>query len=451
MKKIFLYTLLIHGVALSLKAATPSIVSGVWNRSERTNIVALYQVTSGRLETLSMFSPQEDRTFGFAFNVREEGFYVIGTGSPLSTQDKYTFYFKPGDNLSIEINDSTCTLIGNNTEENVALTHWHQYISPLVALNTLSGDITYEDFFPLLQEYLSRTYTPLPTNNPVFDRAFAKIRDVNILDIATNFIVTPRTIHPQKEDFPDYYRNIDLPALTSDDFLLSYPFGSPLLSRLFLVNYVVSGNLVNSTDEALAMIGNNALKGEIVLQEAVRSRSYTGFIDLMNKYEQYLVLPDQKKRASEIGLPLAAKEAVPNQSGINFTGKDLNDKDVSLTDFKGKMVYVDVWATWCGPCIKEIPNIEKLMDDYKGKNIVFMSVSIDAEKDKTKWKNFVKDKNLKGVQIYAGKDSDLTKLYQVNAIPRFLLFDKKGNIVSTNAPRPSEYELRLMIDKGLKE
>ena len=449
MKKIILFVFIIQGVAFSMKAATPSVVSGVWNRDAK--MIALYQVVSGRLETLCLYSLQEDKTFGFAFNVQQEGFYAIGTGTPFSVQDKYIFYFKPGDNLSLEINESSYTLTGNNTEENVALAHWSQYISRLEALNTMSGDITYKDFFPVLQEYLNRSYNPLPTNNPVFNRLFATSRNIDLLNIATNFIVVPRSIHPKKEDFPDFYRNINVPALTQDGFLLSYPFGSSLLSRLFVVKYVTGENSGASLDEMLSEIKHDALKGEIVLQEAVRRKSYAGYTELINGYGQYIVLPDQKKRAAEILIPLAAKEKEPGQAAINFTYKDANGKDVSLSDFKGKMVFVDVWATWCGPCIKEMPHIEKLMEEYKGKDIVFMGISIDAEKDKVKWQNFLKEKKVQGIQLYAGKDSDLTKIYNISSIPRFMLFDKKGNVVSIDAPRPSEPEIRLMIDKRITE
>ena len=449
MKKFILFIFVVQSVACSLWAATPSIVSGVWNREPK--MIALYQVVSGRLETLCLYNLQEDKTFGFAFNVPQEGFYAIGTGSPLSMQDKYVFYFKPEDHLSVEINDSTYQLTGKNTEENVALAHWSQYLEPLAALNTARGNITYEDYFPLLQKYLSASYTPLPTDNPVFNQTFEQYRTIDFVNIATNLLVMPSTKYPAKEDYPGFYRNMDIPALTQDGFLLSYPFGSSLLSRLFIVKYVIGESSGPLLDEMLAEITDDALKGEIVLQEAVRLKSYDGYLNLMKKYEQYIILPDQKKRASEIAIPLASKENQPNQPGIDFTCKDVNGKEVSLSDFKGKMVYVDVWATWCGPCIKEMPHIEKLMEEYKGKDIVFMGVSIDKEKDKPKWQNFLKEKKLKGVQVYAGQGSELAKIYQIATIPRFMLFDKKGNIVSTDAPRPSEPEVRLMIDKGLKE
>src|SRR5690606_23739996 len=119
-----------------------------------------------------------------------------------------------------------------------------------------------------------------------------------------------------------------------------------------------------------------------------------------------------------------------------FTYPDLNGKMVSLTDFKGKVVLVDVWATWCGPCKAEIPALKKMEEELRAKDIVLLSVSVDEEKDKQKWKDFVKDENLTGVQVFASGWSDIAKFYKITGIPRFMVFDKKGNIVSTNSPRP---------------
>ena len=454
MKRLVLFVFLIQSVACSLWAATPSIISGVWDR-KGTREVSLFQVVSGRLEILSTCYPQEDKTFGFIFNVQQEGFYVIGSGYPQIMRDKYAFYFKPGDNLSVEVNDSTYTLTGQNTEENLAVAHWHHYIYPLEypSVYFTKMEATYEDFFPALQAYLNRAYEPLPGGTPAFNRSFEQYRTVDFLNTAINFILVPRSASPQKEDYPDFYRNIDLPELTRDDNLLAYPFGAALLSRIFLVKSILGDNPGNKPliEDMLSEIGSDAVKGELLLQEATTLKTYVGYTDLMEKYGQYLVLPVQKKRAAELAAWLARDENKPGQAAINFAYPDVNGKYVSLFDFKGKMVYVDVWATWCGPCIKEMPHIEKLMDEYKGKDIVFMGVSIDKERDKPKWQNFLKEKKLKGVQVYAGQDSELAKMYQIATIPRFMLFDKKGNIVSTDAPRPSEPELRLMIDKGLRE
>ncbi len=76
----------------------------------------------------------------------------------------------------------------------------------------------------------------------------------------------------------------------------------------------------------------------------------------------------------------------------------------SLDDLKGKYVYVDVWATWCGPCKAEIPFLKKVEKQYHNKNIEFISISIDVAKDHQKWKDMVKDKELGGIQLFADKD-----------------------------------------------
>ena len=131
-----------------------------------------------------------------------------------------------------------------------------------------------------------------------------------------------------------------------------------------------------------------------------------------------------------------------------FNYPDTNGKNVSLDDFKGKYVYVDVWATWCGPCKGEIPFLKKLDEEYKDKKIVFVSLSIDEMKNKDKWLKMVKDENLQGVQIMADKawNSDFVKAYNIRGIPRFILIDKEGKILNDNAPRPSNPNLKELFN-----
>jgi len=121
----------------------------------------------------------------------------------------------------------------------------------------------------------------------------------------------------------------------------------------------------------------------------------------------------------------------------------------SLDDLKGKYVYVDVWATWCGPCKREIPSLKEVEKKYHGKNIEFVSISVDKAKDHDKWKKMVEEKELKGIQLFSDKDwgSDFVQGYSIKGIPRFILIDPDGNIVSSNAPRPSESRLIDLFDE----
>lgn len=123
-----------------------------------------------------------------------------------------------------------------------------------------------------------------------------------------------------------------------------------------------------------------------------------------------------------------------------------------LEDFKGKYVYIDVWATWCAPCRAEIPFLQKIEEKYHGKNIEFVSISIDTDKDHEKWQKFVNDKNLGGIQLFADKNwsSDFIKAFGINSIPRFLLIGPDGNVVNANADRPSSSELDKVLSELVK-
>ena len=119
-----------------------------------------------------------------------------------------------------------------------------------------------------------------------------------------------------------------------------------------------------------------------------------------------------------------------------------------MSDLKGKYTYIDVWATWCGPCKVEIPYLKQIEEDYKDKNIQFVSISIDKLKDRDLWKNMIKEKELGGIQLLADKDwqSSFLKSYDIKSIPRFILLDPEGKIVSAAAPRPSDKKLINLLN-----
>lgn len=134
-----------------------------------------------------------------------------------------------------------------------------------------------------------------------------------------------------------------------------------------------------------------------------------------------------------------------------FDYENFKGGKTKLSDLKGKYVYIDLWATWCAPCRAEIPYLQKLEEKFHGKNIEFVSISIDKLKDNEKWKKFVTDKHLGGTQLFADKDweSEFVMNYGVTGIPRFILIDPKGNILQSDAPRPSDVELEKQLNSLL--
>lgn len=430
------------------------LISGKFNR-KTAGPVKLFSVTHGRLEEMASSNAASDGTFGFYFKPIYEGFYVIGTGAEGAIQNKYKFYFKGGDNLNVDVNDSSYTLTGKKTKENIALTQWHDELYPLEkkAVYFSKGISTFRDFFPELSakaEYFEHRYKTKPTGNKSFDNIFTEVRQFDLQQMALEFVNTPRTEHPGQDDYIGFYKKM----VTENSFLtnariLNMPFGARFLSGFMFVPMRLNDGKASDLDANLALAKNDTLKGELVLQRSGGLMTFVGYEDMKNKYGKYLLTADQQNRFATVGAKLA--DAKTGEKAINFTGQDLTGKNVSLTDFKGKIVLVDVWATWCGPCKAEIPALKKMEEEMHGKDIVFMSVSVDDEKDQQKWKDFVAKENLKGVQLFAGKTNDILKNYKITGIPRFMIFDKKGNVVMLNAPRPSGTELKLLLEKELKK
>ncbi len=169
--------------------------------------------------------------------------------------------------------------------------------------------------------------------------------------------------------------------------------------------------------------------------------------DLEAVYQKALpMIKDAKKKEWVDHMYNANKKLIPGADAIDCQLEDINGKTIKLSDLYGKVLYLDIWATWCGPCCEEIPYMEKLAQHFKGDNrIVPISISVDRKKkdwsaklkaDKPEWSQYL--------------CPDFTDLYGIAGIPCFILIDTKGKIITTKAPRPSDPECINFISKYLK-
>ena len=116
----------------------------------------------------------------------------------------------------------------------------------------------------------------------------------------------------------------------------------------------------------------------------------------------------------------------PKVRAPNFTFPGLDGKMVSLTDYKGKVVLLNIWATWCPPCVEEMPSIEKLYRELKGEEFEILAVSIDAQGAKAV-APLVKKYNL-SFPVLLNPDGTMLNLYGTTGIPESFVIDKKGNV-----------------------
>lgn len=155
----------------------------------------------------------------------------------------------------------------------------------------------------------------------------------------------------------------------------------------------------------------------------------------INDYITDAKFKDEVKNTYENSKKLTKGAVAPT-----FTYENYKGGETSLESLKGKVVYIDVWATWCMPCLQEIPALLGLEQKFHGKDVAFVSISIDDEKDRERWKQLIEKKQLKGIQLIADKawKSKIVEDYVIKGIPRFILIDKDGKMVKADAPRPSD-------------
>lgn len=153
--------------------------------------------------------------------------------------------------------------------------------------------------------------------------------------------------------------------------------------------------------------------------------------------EKLFAVKENELIAKQIGKPAPA-----------FTAEDSLGKVYNIADYKGKVVLIDLWASWCVPCRGEGPYLGKIADKYKSDNrIAFISVAVWDKKDN--WKTAMKQDKPAWLQLF-DTDGTVQKSYVANSIPKFIVVDKQGNIVSFDAPMPSDHsELQKILDAEL--
>lgn len=204
---------------------------------------------------------------------------------------------------------------------------------------------------------------------------------------------------------------------------------------------ILEKNLTEIRAQLTEFYSSRSEVDSIILQDAQSKLD-----PMLNSYKKFLV--------SSIELKHALPKGSVSPQFISY--ENMDGSTTSLSDLKGKFIYIDVWATWCGPCKAEIPSLKKMEEDYRGRNIEFVSISVDDdrthgdswEKAREDWKSFVVKQELGGTQLFSpeGWKSEFITAYKISGIPRFILIDPAGNIVSPDAPRPSSVKLKELLD-----
>lgn len=178
---------------------------------------------------------------------------------------------------------------------------------------------------------------------------------------------------------------------------------------------------------------NNQVKNEILTKLLTDNYlNYKTFAKTYSKAKPYITSAIQIRKLDSISnILFKVSEGQPSPV---FAFEDINGKIVRLEDIKGSFIFIDIWATWCKPCIQEYGYLLSIEDSLKNENIKFVSICYNDNKDR--WKKTVIYNNLQGIQLFATDINDqFFKSYMVVGIPHFILLDPNKIIVSNNDSR----------------
>lgn len=247
------------------------------------------------------------------------------------------------------------------------------------------------------------------------------------------------------ENYPNPFKDIDL----NNPLLLSTYRYKKLVHSF--INEKSMGLIKNNDSLDFFIVYQNELSKSKLNPEIKDLLGYEnaefGFTYTSNKEEyrnSYLSFAKTQDYIDKFNKLYNATLSEKGKQSANFVLESIDGKEYELTDFKDKYVYIDLWATWCSPCIAQIPHLKKLEEKYNEK-IYFISIAWND--NKTKWMNMIREKDLNGIQLFASdKNAEFFKFYEVNGLPRFILLDKQGKIIESNAKQPSEPSLDIQLE-----
>lgn len=421
----------------------------------------VFQAAYGRLQPVTSAvvrqHPDQSR-FTIQIPLKRSGFYYLGAGDEFQVSGKQRIYLQPGKTIQLQFNDTVST-IPSPDPVNSFLLQWNQRLWPLLSEHARKQPerSNMPDFNARLGNWLkewdSQPLNPA-TGTPSLDTTLQKIIHLDLVFAVTSYLTLAKATKEEPTDLHAFYRTIDTKNLTKNGGVESHPFGMKLLESLYYLKKNLEGAGYAyglDMEDKLEDVQDPVMRAELVIEALRQLKTKEGLQEFRKRYAPLITNPPQQQRFKE-RLAISTTRLPRQQWAVEgFALPDTAGNTVALQDLKGKIVVVDVWATWCVPCVAEFPSLKKLEHDYCNRNVAFVGISMDSEKFRDYWKNFVAEKAPGSIQLFAGPNSPFSKMYKIGGIPRFMIFDKTGKMLYGDAPRASSFELRLLLDQLLSK
>ncbi|MCG1037307.1 TlpA family protein disulfide reductase [Polaribacter sargassicola] len=381
------------------------------------------------------------------------GFYLVNVG-----RNKALVYLDAGNKINLTVDNKDFYGSLKFSGEGSEITNYVKFKNKKIA--ELKGksaefyaleEVEFKKKVKNIRETLSNVIDTIKGIKPEFKALEKKGFDYNyLLDLSkyASGYHKARVNNPNYKASKEFLAEFDTLNLNNE-----VEFKRSSLYKQLVVNYYVNEirdlSEKDSIDFMVAKVKvHSKIPNEYIKNELLFSGAEYAMIKIENFEEYYQTFISASTNESNNAKITAVYNKLSKLNRGQVSPKFFNYENnaggtLSLDDLKGKYTYIDLWATWCAPCLAQVPFLKKIEKAYHGKNINFLSISIDNPKDHDKWKKMIADKDLGGIQVIADKStkSQFAQEYFITSIPRFILIDPNGLIIDKKAPLPSNPEL----------
>lgn len=452
---LFIFCLCTRLIAVQGQVTDKAFLSGNVNGFS-TQPLVVYN-NGDKYDTLSVATDGSFRFVHSLSTVTESYLYVVDD----SITRSFCLYEKPGKSLRLDLNkssDGIVSLYSGDTADESRFNNRLREICSLSHIFSTESWLNLSDFCAC-KEYVTENFRELnDILSVISDTAFV-LNKQSVLEQTALIYYIDYAIAKQKNGidmrtdtcYVNFIRQINLNDVRNIAVIAH-----------FLNWYVITETLPRDTSAEVMKLkyAKQLVKSQAVLNKlAEESYSMILFLKMyggktipeenVQLYRQILEVSTDEALCRDVEKMLnTEKNFVKGAVAAKLLLTDIKGNEIYLTDIvgHGHYTYIDFWATWCGPCCKEIPYVASLSEKYKGNNdISFVSISLDENKEA--WVRKITTDNPSWEQYHVPKAEQKTwsSVYSISAIPRFMLFDKEGRLVDAYASRPSDPKTEELI------